>query len=282
MLDASEIRTDAELEALISSLGFSSKPIALSRRRFFAVPEVLCREIVPGESSTESPVMLTIDRNEWGKTLFGVWYFDHEDWNGWEQWDYLPAETEEVTLQIMILAAGSRFEIRKRHEALRRAGAVAHSLIEELGRFVAEHNLGWVASGHLSIVSPRYRGRELHPYGVFLMKDRLDRDPGWKIQIPPDLIIDSIRPGPGAHSDLQSALIKEYSDIGVRLQWILDQENREILTYTPSMERRRLALGDTLRGQFELEGFQVEVSSLMETEYPEVSGYPIIRVRPQG
>ena len=142
---------------------------------------------------------------------------------------------------------------------------VAFQLLKQLDTFVATYHLGVVLQTETPVqIWPEYPRRFRKPDGAFVSLGKLpgDRVPVGMVQVPPDLVIESLSPTDRGEDIDQK--IAEYFDAGVRLVWVLVPRTRTVHVHRPDGTAARLSERDTLTGEDIVPGFTVSVASLFQ------------------
>jgi Uma2 family endonuclease len=148
-----------------------------------------------------------------------------------------------------------------------RHGAVIVRLTIRLGAFVAEHGLGHVADSSTGF---RWPGRHADrpdnvrsPDVSFVAKGRFpdEREPEGFPALAPDLAVEVLSPGDRRGDVLEK--IGEYLDVGTRLVWVIDPENRTAAAYRSLTNVRVIAEGDTLDGEDVVPGFVCRLGEIL-------------------
>lgn len=141
-----------------------------------------------------------------------------------------------------------------------------HSAIEfvlggALLGFVRERGLGRVLGGEVGIYTRRNPDRVRGADVAFISKARSSGTPrkGF-LETAPELVVEIMSPE-NRWEDMQQK-IEEYFAIGVDRVWIVEPDNRVVRVYRSISEMVRLGEEDVLRGEGQLDGFQVPVRAL--------------------
>lgn len=137
----------------------------------------------------------------------------------------------------------------------------------ELGLFVKRRDLGWVLVGEVGIYTRRNRDRIRAADVVFISKTRMSELPPGYLQVAPELVIEILSPT-DRWLDIRQKLT-EYFAIGVERVWIVEADHRLVLVYRSPKEFDEFGMGDTLRGEGVLAGFELPVARLFGEERQE-------------
>jgi Uma2 family endonuclease len=145
-------------------------------------------------------------------------------------------------------------------------------LIQLIGSYVLEHNLGAVGGAQGSI---RFRvGLVRMPDVSFIRWDSVD-DPdeieepdGAFLEYPPDLAVEVLSPG---NTPKEMAIkLDEYAKAGVKLVWYVDPERKEVDVYPKGKTKAKKTVGvnGILDGGAVLPGFTLPVAKIFEKRAP--------------
>ena len=130
-----------------------------------------------------------------------------------------------------------------------------------LRSFVTEMSIGWVLAGEVGIYTRRNPDRVRGADIVFVSKKRSsEKPPKGFLEMAPNLVIEIVSPS-DRWIDIRQK-IEEYLAIGIECVWIVNPGNRSILSYHSPTTIQKFVDGDTLKGEGELQGFELNVTSI--------------------
>jgi len=142
-------------------------------------------------------------------------------------------------------------------------GIIEFNLGGELRSFVRQNKLGWVTGGEVGIYTRRNPDRVRGADIAFISKEQTPFRPGRGfLEIAPELVVEVISPS-NTWLEIHEK-IEEYFSIGVRWVWIVEPKNETVRIYHSPTEVQRLTIGDTLRGEGALAGFNLPVADIFE------------------
>jgi len=143
-----------------------------------------------------------------------------------------------------------------------RHGRVSASLVLGLGRFVKEHQLGYVVDSSTGFRLPG--GNVRLPDVAFVAKGRFsgEREPEGFSDVPPDLAVEVLSPDDRSRDVLDK--VGEYLQAGVRLIWVIDPKRRTAAVYRSLTDVRQLGPDDLLDGEDVLPGFQCRLAEAID------------------
>lgn len=132
-----------------------------------------------------------------------------------------------------------------------------------LRSFVRARKLGWVLTGEVGIYIRRNPDRIRAADVAFVSRERLPTRPkhGY-LTIAPELVVEIVSPG-DYWEDFQQK-IEDYFSIGIGRLWIVEPEKKDVLVYRSPTDLTRVRVGETLRGEGVLEGFELPLAELFE------------------
>jgi Uma2 family endonuclease len=148
-----------------------------------------------------------------------------------------------------------------------RHGAVIVRLTIRLGAFVAERKLGHVFESSTGF---RWKGRRPdRPDNVrvpdlsFVAAGRFpgEREPVGFPTLAPDLAVEVLSPADRRGDVLEK--VGEYLDVGTRLVWVIDPENRSAVAYQSLTHVRVIGENDALDGEDVVPGFSCRLGDLL-------------------
>ena len=148
-----------------------------------------------------------------------------------------------------------------------RHGAVIVRLTIRLGAFVAERGLGHVFDSSTGF---RWPGRKADrpdnvrsPDVSFVAAGRFpeEREPVGFSTIPPDLAVEVLSPSDRPGDVLEK--VGEYLDVGTRLVWVIDPENRTSVVYRSLTDVRVIGETDSLDGEDVVPGFACPLKDVL-------------------
>lgn len=142
-----------------------------------------------------------------------------------------------------------------------RHGIIEFRLSSALGRFIEEHNHGWVLTGEVGLYTRRNPDRVRGADIVVLAKARYpDGPPEGFLQASPELVIEIMSP----HDRWQEVRQKlaEYFEIGVSQVWIVEPQNHTVVVFRSNRDLQEFGLDDTLSGEGMFEGFTLAITNL--------------------
>ena len=146
-----------------------------------------------------------------------------------------------------------------------RHGQVSVELLVRLHAYVRERNLGVVFDSSTGFrIAGRKAGQQdvRSPDVSFVAAGRLpgDRAPIGFIELAPDLAVEVLSPDDRRREVLEK--VGEFLDVGTRLVWVLDPEQRTAAAYRSSTDVRRLAVNESLDGEDVIPGFACALTDL--------------------
>ena len=143
-----------------------------------------------------------------------------------------------------------------------RHSAVALRLGSRLLAFVDQHRLGHVMGADAGYRLPG--GNIRSPDVSFVAKGRFpdDRPPADWGSLAPDLAVEVLSPRDRTRHVFDK--IGEYLDVGVRLVWIIDPEEKRAVVYRPPLEASPLGPDDHLDGEDVVPGFRCRLADLFQ------------------
>lgn len=139
-------------------------------------------------------------------------------------------------------------------------GGIERRAGKHLGDFVDARGLGWVGVGEVGIYTRRNPDRVRGADVLFISKTRLPEVPDTFLEVAPELIIEVLSPT-DRWLDIRQK-ITEYFAIGVEQVWIVEPDHRLVLVYRSPTTFEEFGVGDTLRGDGALAGFELPVARL--------------------
>lgn len=140
-------------------------------------------------------------------------------------------------------------------------GGLETSLAIELGIFVRQHKLGYLAGGEVGIYiqrnPDRIRGADLAFFTHAQLPNGLPRR---FIEAVPTLVVEIASPT-DRWQDIRDR-IRDYFSIGTQQIWIIEPEAQVVEVYSSPTELRELRVDDTLEGTGPLAGFRLPLKEL--------------------
>ena len=143
---------------------------------------------------------------------------------------------------------------------------VEHAYLENqagwfLEMFVRPRKLGWVLVGEVGIYTRRNPDRVRAADVAFISRQRLPRRPrrGY-LEVAPELVIEIMSPT-DSWEEARSK-VEEYFAIGVERVWLVEPDNQTVVVFTSKTQFQTFKVGDTLRGEGLLAGFELPVADL--------------------
>lgn len=143
-------------------------------------------------------------------------------------------------------------------------GGVEGNFYHELRSFVSPRKLGKVRVGEVGIITRRdpdtVRGADV----LFISDERYARRGRGRrfLDVAPDLVVEVLSPSESKATLAEK--IAEYFEIGVRLVWVADPEERAVRAYRSPQDVRIFGEDAVLGGEEVLPGFSVPVRRLFE------------------
>lgn len=142
-----------------------------------------------------------------------------------------------------------------------RHGRLELRLGRQLDDYVAERGTGWAVVGEVGIYIRRQPDRVRAADVAVFNKDVLPEAPDGYISVAPDLAVEIVSPT-DRWADIRQK-VADYFSIGVERVWVIEPDNQAVLVFRSATEFATLGLGDTLRGEGLLDGFEVAVATLL-------------------
>lgn len=140
-------------------------------------------------------------------------------------------------------------------------GSLETNLTIELGLFVRQKKLGYIATGEVGIYIQHKPDRIRAADIAFLSHQQLPNGlPKGYLDTAPELVVEVISPN-DLWSDIRAKL-RDYFSIGVARVWLVEPEGRTILIYRSATEFEERGESDILRGEGTLDGFELPVVQL--------------------
>ena len=139
-------------------------------------------------------------------------------------------------------------------------GRIEGLVARKLGNYVEENALGWVLAGEVGIYTRRDPDRVRAADVVFVSKTQLPEIPDGFLEFAPELVVEVISPS-DRWQDIRDK-IDEYFSIGIQRVWIIEPKAHQILVYSSPTDAKRFRVGDTLRGELNLDGFDMAVDTV--------------------
>ena len=132
-----------------------------------------------------------------------------------------------------------------------------------LDRFVRPRKLGWVLTGEVGIYIHRNPDTIRAADVAFVSRAQTDERPqrGF-LNLAPELIVEIVSPG-DLWQEFQQK-IEDYFAIGVKWLWVVEPEQKVISVYHSPTVLKKFRMGDTLRGEGTLDGFELSLAELFE------------------
>lgn len=117
---------------------------------------------------------------------------------------------------------------------------------------------------------------------VFIAKEHLSHEPTNDIlEVPPDLIVDTIRPTSKFQWKYTHETMIDLFGIGVSQIWIASPKEQCLWVHLPERELYCLNRNEKLVGEGLFTGFVLPISEIMDIKPYSTRPYPIIRISPR-
>lgn len=137
------------------------------------------------------------------------------------------------------------------------------ALSSRLDNFMRARKLGWVLAGEVGFYIRRNPDRIRAPDVAFVSRQRMPRRPRKNfLEVTPELVVEIVSP-----SDEWAEIrrkIADYFSIGVNRVWLVEPDEQDILVFQSPTEFTRFGIGESLKGEGVLKGFELVVSELFE------------------
>jgi Uma2 family endonuclease len=149
---------------------------------------------------------------------------------------------------------------------------IASILIEYLGPFARQHDLGKVVGEMLFLIDPE-ADLQRRPDVAFVSSKRWPRrrpapdDAAWDVV--PNLAVEVVSPTDRAEAALDK--VREYFEAGVQLAWVIYPKLRVVHVFESFTRIRVLTRADDLDGGALLPGFRLPLAALFEDETEETA-----------
>lgn len=142
-------------------------------------------------------------------------------------------------------------------------GSLENRFAQALNGFVYPRRLGEVLLGEVGLYIRRNPDRIRAADLVFISKERLARDQSpVYLGVAPELVIEIISPG-DRWDDIRQK-IEDFFSIGVERVWICEPELQDVLIYRSPTEFSKVGIGEVIKGEGILEGFELAVAELFQ------------------
>ena len=143
-----------------------------------------------------------------------------------------------------------------------RHGRIELRLGRQLDDYVTNLGNAWVVLGEVGIYIRRQPDRVRAADVAVFNKQTLPEVPEGYLPVAPDLAVEIVSPT-DRWADLRQK-VQDYFSIGVTRVWVVEPDNQAVLVFRSATEFTTLGLGDTLRGEGLLAGFEVPVATVLE------------------
>lgn len=142
-----------------------------------------------------------------------------------------------------------------------RHGRIELRLGRQLDDYVTNLGNAWVVLGEVGIYIRRQPDRVRAADVAVFNKQTLPEVPEGYLPVAPDLAVEIVSPT-DRWADLRQK-VQDYFSIGVARVWVVEPDNQAVLVFRSATEFTTLGLGDTLRGEGLLAGFEVPVATVL-------------------